>query len=91
MLAVEVKIPIVCKGKEVVRVSAAIYEERIVSEPTVSQVQGSIDNQLTSILIDSRATHNLMSSEFASKLGFSVTKIEICNGLCSLQYHKEFQ
>ena len=74
----EVEPPIVSKGKEIVRVSAAVCEERVASEPTVLQVQGSIGTQSTSMLIDSGSTHNLMSSKFASKLGLPVTKTEPC-------------
>ena len=75
-LAMEVEPPIVSKDKEIVRVSAAVCEERVASEPMVLQVQGSIGIQLTSMLIDLGSTHNLMSSKFASKLGFPITKTE---------------
>lgn len=50
-LAMEVKTPIVSKGKEVVRVSDVVCEEWIASEHTVLQVQGSIGIRSTSMLI----------------------------------------
>jgi hypothetical protein len=74
----EVEPQMVSRGKEIVRVSTTVCKERVASEPTVLQVQGSIGTQSTSILIDSGSTHNLMSSKFASKLGFPVTEIEPC-------------
>ena len=58
--------------------SAAVCEDRVASEPTILQVHGSIGIQSTSMLIDSGSTHNLMSSDFPSKLGFLVTNTEPC-------------
>ena len=66
------------KGKQIVRVSAIVCEEQVVSEPSVVQVQGSIGNQSTSLMIDSRSTHNLMSSKFASKFRLSISKTKPC-------------
>ena len=68
----------VSKGKEIVCVSIAVYEERVASELTVLQIPGSIGIQSIFMLIDSRSTHNLMSFKFASKLGFFVAKTEPC-------------
>ena len=53
-LTMEVEPQIVPKGKKkIVRVSVAVCEERVASEATVLQVQGSIGTQLTFMLSDS--------------------------------------
>lgn len=74
----KVETPIVSKRKEVAHVSAADCEEWIASKPTMIQVQESIGNRSSSMLIDLGSTHNLMSCEFASKVGFPITQIEPC-------------
>ena len=77
-LVVKVETPVVSKGKEIVCVSTAVCEERVVSEPSMLQIKGSIHNQSIYMLIDSGSIHNLMSSKFASRLGLPVFKIEAC-------------
>ena len=77
-LTMKVEPPMESEGKEIVRVLVAVCEKRIASEPTVLHVQGSISTQSTSMLIVSGLTHNLMSSKFASKLRFPVSKTELC-------------
>ena len=74
----EVEIPVVSKGKEIICVLAAIYKEQVASEPLVLQVQWSIGVQSTFILIDLGSAYNLMSFKFASKLGLPVFKTEPC-------------
>lgn len=75
---VEVETSIMSKGKEVVDVSLAICGERVVRDPMVLQIQKTIYNQSTSMLIDLRLNHNLMLSKLASNLILLVSKIQPC-------------
>jgi hypothetical protein len=46
-------------------------------EPTVVQIKGFVNSSFSSmILIDCRSTHNMISADFAKKLGFPLVPIK---------------
>jgi hypothetical protein len=56
----------------------------VAREPTVVQIKGFVNSSFSSmILIDSGSTHNMISADFAKKLGLPLVPTKRCSVLLS--------
>lgn len=65
-----------------IQVSAAVTNMEVEHEPTVVQLKGCANsNHPSMILIDSGSTHNMISANFATKLGLPLIPVAPCSVL----------
>jgi hypothetical protein len=67
------------EDNETVQVSKAMMNMEVEQEPTVVQIKGFVNSSFSSmILIDSGSTHNMISADFAKKLGLPLVPTKLC-------------
>jgi hypothetical protein len=67
------------RDNETVQVSTAVIKMIVERELTLVQIKGFVNSSFSSmVLIDSRSTHNMISADFAKKLGLPLVPTKRC-------------